>query len=396
MGDVSNVTKTETIDVKEAKKTFGGRAALASKTTTQNAGVQKMSRTNSTRSILGAKDANKKPNSAERKRPASGSGVLGGVAKKRHTGSSGTQQKLKEESVVSENEPLVKQSVTVEVEKRVSDETKESVKVEQIKKDIKNELKQEVKQEVKREVKQEFKHQVRQDVQEEVFQEVRRQFAAGVRDLDQEDAHDPLMVAEYVSEIFDYLMDLEQTTQPNPDYMDHQEHLEWNLRGVLVDWLVEVHLRFHLLPETLYIAVNIVDRFLSAKVVQLEKLQLVGITALFIASKYEEVLSPHVTNFRNVADDGYTEVEILSAERYILQALNYDLSYPNPLNFLRRISKADRYDVQTRTVAKYLSEISCVDHRFMEFLPSHIAAAAMYVARMILGRTDWVSHCCIR
>ncbi|MCJ1359251.1 MAG: G2/mitotic-specific cyclin [Icmadophila ericetorum] len=380
LGDVSNVTKTEVLDVKEAKKTYAGRAALVSKTT-QNAGVQKLSRTNSTRSILGAKDGNKRPSSAERKRPASGSGVLGGVAKKRNTNSSGSQQTLKEESVVSENEPAVKQSVTVEIEKRVNDETKDATKVEQIKKEIKKELKQEVKQEIK--------HQVKQEVQDEVFQEVRKQFAAGVRDLDQEDAHDPLMVAEYVGEIFDYLMDIEGSTMPNPDYMEHQDHLEWNLRGVLVDWLVEVHLRFHLLPETLYIAVNIVDRFLSAKVVQLEKLQLVGITALFIASKYEEVLSPHVTNFRNVADDGYTEVEILSAERYILQALNYDLSYPNPLNFLRRISKADRYDVQTRTVAKYLLEISCLDHKFMEFLPSHIAAAAMYVARIIIGRGGW-------
>ncbi|TIC89406.1 G2/mitotic-specific cyclin-B [Colletotrichum higginsianum] len=160
-------------------------------------------------------------------------------------------------------------------------------------------------------------------------------------------------------------------------------------RGILVDWLIEVHTRFHLLPETLFLAINIIDRFLSEKVVQLDRLQLVGITAMFIASKYEEVLSPHVANFRHVADDGFSEAEILSAERFVLGTLNYDLSYPNPMNFLRRISKADNYDIQCRTIGKYLMEISLLDHRFMAYRPSHVAAGAMYLARLILDRGDW-------
>ena len=163
-----------------------------------------------------------------------------------------------------------------------------------------------------------------------------------------------------------------------------------NDRDILNDWLVQVHQRFQLLPETFYLAINIIDRFLSNKIVQLDKLQLVGITAMFIASKYEEVISPHVSNFTYMAKD-YTDQEILSAERFILAALNYDLSYPNPMNFLRRISKADNYDIQTRTLGKYLLEISTLDHRFLEFCPSHIAAAAMYMSRLILERGEWVS-----
>ncbi|MBE3044886.1 hypothetical protein IMZ48_20465, partial [Candidatus Bathyarchaeota archaeon] len=147
---------------------------------------------------------------------------------------------------------------------------------------------------------------------------------------------------------------------------------------------------FHLLPETLFLAGNVVDRFLSEKVVQLDRLQLVGITALFIASKYEEVLSPHVSNFRHVADDGFSDKEILAAERFILTTLNYDLSYPNPMNFLRRISKADHYDVQSRTIGKYLMEISLLDHRFMMYRPSHVAAGAMYLTRLMLDRGEWV------
>ncbi len=357
LGDVSNVTKNEVVDSKDGKKTLIGKAGLVSKAT-QNAGIQKLSRTTSTRSILGAKDNNKKTGSAELKRPASGSGVMGGATKKRHRGSAGSEQSSKEDTPKPEIEPTKKKTTVTETESRVIVETKE-----------------------------EF---VLEDAQQE-HGDVKQAFEAGVADLDAEDYDDPLMVAEYVVEIFEYLKVLEESTMPNPDYMEHQDHLEWHLRGVLVDWLVEVHTRFHLLPETIFLAINIIDRFLSARVVELKKLQLVGITAMFIASKYEEVLSPHVQNFKHVADDGFTEEEILKAERFVLAALNYDLSYPNPMNFLRRISKADNYDIQTRTLGKYLLEISLLDHKFMRYHPSHIAAASMYLARLVLERGEWVS-----
>lgn len=345
LGDVSNVTKVEVMDSK--KNVVKGLVSKAA----QPIGVQKsLSRANSTRSVLSTKDANKK--TAEVKR--TGSGVLAG---KRKTSSTSTSLSIKEEIPVEDEEP-VRKKMHIEAEKKsmTFEESKEN-----------------------------------QDLLDvDVKESVKKAFAAGVEDLDKEDLDDPLMVAEYVVEIFEYLQKLEVSTRPNADYMDHQEDLEWKMRGILVDWLIEVHTRFHLLPETLFLAVNIIDRFLSAKVVQLDRLQLVGVTAMFIASKYEEVLSPHVANFRHVADDGFTEAEILSAERYILTALNYDLSYPNPMNFLRRISKADNYDIQTRTLGKYLMEISLLDHRFMDYLPSHVAAGSMYLARKILDKGEWV------
>ncbi|KAH0544947.1 hypothetical protein FGG08_000873 [Glutinoglossum americanum] len=355
LGDVSNVTKGEAV---EGKKNPGAvKAGLVSKAA-QPTGVQKHSRTNSTRSILGVKDNNKKA-VTELKRTASGSGVLGGIQKKRNTNSTSSTQSIKEEEPAVA--PISKKTVSVEIVAREPIETKENATVE-------SEL-------------------AESDNAKDV--DVKAAIAAGVPDLDVEDLDDPLMVAEYVVEIFDYLKVLEQSTMPNPNYMDDQEDLEWKMRGILIDWLIEVHTRFHLLPETLFLAVNIIDRFLSTKVVQLARLQLVGVTAMFIASKYEEVLSPHVANFRHVADDGFTEQEILGAERFVLSALNYDLSYPNPMNFLRRISKADSYDIQTRTLGKYLMEISLLDHRFMCYQPSHIAAASMYLARLILERGEW-------
>jgi len=177
---------------------------------------------------------------------------------------------------------------------------------------------------------------------------------------------------------------------PNPNYMEMQKDLAWKMRGILTDWLIQVHSRFRLLPETLFLCVNIIDRFLSARVVSLVKLQLVGITCMFIASKVEEIISPSAANFLYCADSSYSETEILQAERYVLKTLDWNLSYPNPIHFLRRISKADQYNVQTRTIAKYLMEVQCLEWRLISAPPSVLAAASVWLARLILGREDWV------
>ena len=168
------------------------------------------------------------------------------------------------------------------------------------------------------------------------------------------------------------------------------------MRGILTDWLIQVHSRFRLLPETLFLCINIIDRFLSARVVSLAKLQLVGITCMFIAAKVEEIVAPSARNFLYCADSSYTEGEILQAERYVLKTIDWNLSYPNPIHFLRRISKADDYNVQVRTVGKYLLEIQCLEWRLIAAPPSLLAAASIWLARLILGFPDWVSDITVR
>jgi hypothetical protein len=111
---------------------------------------------------------------------------------------------------------------------------------------------------------------------------------------DEVDEWDPSMVSEYSDEIFDYMGELELKAMADPDYMDNQNEIQWHQRTTLVDWLIQIHARYHLIPETLWIAINIIDRFLSKRVVSLVKLQLVGVTAMFIASKYEEIMAPSV------------------------------------------------------------------------------------------------------
>ena len=186
------------------------------------------------------------------------------------------------------------------------------------------------------------------------------------------------------------LITFQDNVMPNPDYMEAQNEITWAMRQTLVDWLLQAHLRWHMLPETLWIAINIIDRFLTRRVVSLTKLQLVGVTAMFVAAKYEEILAPSVDEFVFMTENGYTKEEILKGERILLQTLDFNVSqYCSPYSWMRRVSKADDYDIQTRTLGKFLAEITLLDHRFLRCKPSLISAVAMYSARKMLGG-DWV------
>ncbi|KAH8722707.1 cyclin-like protein [Phaeosphaeriaceae sp. PMI808] len=205
----------------------------------------------------------------------------------------------------------------------------------------------------------------------------------------EDETWDTSMVAEYGDEIFEYMHALEERMKPNATYMDHQAEIQWSMRSVLMDWLVQVHNRFTLLPETLFLAVNYVDRFLSCKVVSLGKLQLVGATALFVAAKYEEINCPSVQEIVYMVDGAYTADEVLKAERFMLSMLQFELGWPGPMSFLRRISKADDYDLETRTLAKYFLEITVMDERFVGCAPSFLSAGAHCLARLMLKKGDW-------
>ncbi len=96
--------------------------------------------------------------------------------------------------------------------------------------------------------------------------------------------------------------------------MSWQPDINEKMRAILIDWLVEVHLKFKLVPETLYLTVNLIDRYLEKVDVMREKLQLVGVTAMLIASKYEEIYAPEVQDFVYITDKAYSKQEILDCE----------------------------------------------------------------------------------
>ncbi len=107
--------------------------------------------------------------------------------------------------------------------------------------------------------------------------------------------------------------------------MDKQEDVNEKMRAILIDWLVEVHLKFKLVPESLYLTVNLIDRYLEKEQVNRQRLQLVGVTAMLIACKYEEIYPPIVKDFVYITDNAYSKEEILEMERKMLQTLDFDI-----------------------------------------------------------------------
>ncbi|XP_074901509.1 G2/mitotic-specific cyclin-B2 [Buteo buteo] len=209
-----------------------------------------------------------------------------------------------------------------------------------------------------------------------------------VEDIDAEDWENPQLCSDYVKDIYLYLRELEVQQSVRPHYLDGKT-INGRMRAILVDWLVQVHSRFQLLPETLYMCVAVMDRFLQSHAVTRKRLQLVGVTALLVASKYEEIFSPDVADFVYITDNAYTSSEIREMEIMILKELNFNLGRPLPIHFLRRASKAGEADAKQHTLAKYLMELTLIDYDMVHHRPSEIAAAALCLSQKILGHNKW-------
>ncbi|KXJ27183.1 G2/mitotic-specific cyclin-B [Exaiptasia diaphana] len=210
-----------------------------------------------------------------------------------------------------------------------------------------------------------------------------------VKDIDKEDYHNPQLCAEYVNDIMRYLRAMERKYSVSQDYMNNQHEINAKMRVILIDWLVQVHTRFQLLQETLYMTISIIDRYLACNEVSKQKLQLVGVSAMLLASKYEEMYAPEINDFVYITDHAYTKRQIRQMEAQIFKTLDFSLGKPLSLHFLRRNSKAGEVDAEKHTMAKYLMEVTLPDYTSVKFLPSEIAAAALCLALKLIDKSSW-------
>ncbi|XP_021758099.1 cyclin-A2-2-like isoform X1 [Chenopodium quinoa] len=207
---------------------------------------------------------------------------------------------------------------------------------------------------------------------------------------------DPLMCSLYVSDIYENKRVTELNQRLSVDYMEKVQHdITPSMRGILVDWLVEVSVseEYKLVPDTLYLTVNLIDRYLSGIYIEKQKLQLLGVTCMLIASKYEEMNAPQVEEFCYITANTYAREEVLNMERKVLNFLCFQLSVPTIKTFLRRYIHAAQATYKDRLadleyLANYLAELTLVEYSFLRFLPSLIAASAVFLARWTLDQSD--------
>ena len=150
-----------------------------------------------------------------------------------------------------------------------------------------------------------------------------------------------------------------------------------------------MHLKFKMVPETLYLTVVLIDRYLEKKQVRRSKLQLVGVAALLLSAKYEEIYPPELRDLVYITDRAYNKQEILEMESEIAITLDYQLTIPTVHSFLCRYLKAAHADRTMVQLACYLAERTLQEYGMVRFLPSVVAATAVYVSRKSLKRHPW-------
>ncbi|XP_022969454.1 putative cyclin-B3-1 isoform X1 [Cucurbita maxima] len=196
--------------------------------------------------------------------------------------------------------------------------------------------------------------------------------------------HNQMEVAEYVEEIYRYYWVTEAQSSSLSNYLSVQKEINPHMRGVLINWLIEVHFKFDLMPETLFLTVTLFDRYLSQVIIKKNEMQLVGLTALLLASKYEDFWHPRVKDLISISAESYSREQVLQMEALILKKLKFRLNMPTPYVFMLRFLKAAQSNTQLEHLSFYLIELALVEYEALSFKPSLLCASALYVARCTL------------
>ena len=191
--------------------------------------------------------------------------------------------------------------------------------------------------------------------------------------------NNPQEVNEYFTDIYNNLLQEEKNFIINPNYMSFQNDINEKMRAILLDWLIEVHLKFKLMPETMYITVNLIDRYLEKKLVKRTKLQLVGVTAMLIACKYEEIYPPEIKDFVYITDKAYTKNEVLDMEIDMLKTLNYDITFPTQYKFLEFYRKKLNLDDCSFFYCWYCIELCLIEYKMNKYNSRVITASACLI-----------------
>jgi len=210
----------------------------------------------------------------------------------------------------------------------------------------------------------------------------------GVEDFDKENWLDPFSASEYAMDIFQYFKERERKFAVRK-YMTDQREISRSMRGILVDWMVEVQESFELNHETLYMGVKLVDLYLQRRVVGKETLQLLGATAVFITSKFEERNPPVIEDFLYICDDAYSRKELLAMEANVLRTIDFDIGFPLSYSYLRRYARCGKITMELLTLARYILETSLLDYDLVDESESLLAASSLLLANKMSNIHVW-------
>ena len=189
---------------------------------------------------------------------------------------------------------------------------------------------------------------------------------------------------DYINTIYYNLLQEESnpsmiSLKQNKNFMVDQKEINSKMRSILIDWLIDVHFKFGFTDETLFLTVSIIDRYISFSQITRANFQLLGITALMIACKHEEIDLPKMDDFIYITDHAYVKNEMIKMEYDVLNKLNFSFLYPSPIKFFEYLSLHFNFDKKMHMMGKYLMESFLLDIKNFKYKPSIIACACAYI-----------------
>ncbi|KAK7200306.1 cyclin [Novymonas esmeraldas] len=197
-------------------------------------------------------------------------------------------------------------------------------------------------------------------------------------------ANEPPFVAEYGSEILAHFLEVERVMYKERMYMERQSEVTDRMRKILIDWMIDVIAEFKLHPETFFLAVDVIDRFLFFYSIPRTKLQLLGVTAVLIAAKHEEVWPPTVNDCVAVTANTYTAGEVVDMEFDVVTALRFKFTVPTTYPIASRLLDSCRMAQPVRHAAFLFLESAAHCYPLLQFLPSRVAAAAVLLGLLLI------------
>ncbi|KAL0487833.1 cyclin [Acrasis kona] len=203
--------------------------------------------------------------------------------------------------------------------------------------------------------------------------------------IDSQYSNDPQHVTEFTHDIMEHYQRIELKYMPSSNYMEKQAEINTTHRAIVVDWLSQLHYQWKMLPDTIYLCVNIMDRFLSIKAVSRDRFQQLAVTCLLIACKYEEICCPAIKALVNAAGDQFTVEEVIRMERIVLSNLDFNVTVATLYPFLKRYLKCGRCEENMDVVwtTQYICEMSLSEYQSLQYTPSMMACSAIYLANRL-------------
>ena len=168
-----------------------------------------------------------------------------------------------------------------------------------------------------------------------------------------------------------------------------QSDLNEKIKATIVNWLIQVHFRFKLRDETLFLAIHLLDRFLTVKFIKRRRLQVLAITCLLIACKYEEIFSPEIRDLVCILDKRCSVEDILQAEVEILKVLKFEVTIPSVLRYFEILATKFDFTTEAYLFGKYLLELSLLFWKMRNRLNCLIASSVCYMILKIFYDEDF-------